>query len=335
MHPLRDFWEALTIHLRDSVRHVLALILMAGTLAGTVFTFSNGQLTLDRATETLVSVGGIGLALELAVIFGAFMLGVLDERIARARKASIADTYKRRRLQVLVGFVGIAAISALANFIFRVQQLDNAPLAGFVALAPIAIVYYLMIILRPLPTDYDEMARQASSRAVVTMIQGSELTMRKLMRQLGRGVALDEAQARIFALVIGLIGARAPADEQHAMQHALSAAQPAGMTALESGAEVWLTYHDLMSLYGYPKRTAQSKIARVPGARKTGERGQWEAPRTAVIQAYGLPRSVPAIAPDGADTAPHGETYAPVYASTAPVDVAASPSVTQQGATLV
>lgn len=277
-------------HLRDSVRHILAAVLVAGTLAGTTWTFSNGTLTLAGAWERLVSVGGIAAALEVGLIYCGWYIGQLDQRIQAARRRDLASRYRTQQRQLYYWFGTVAVISALANFFFRVQQLDNALLAAFVSASPIVLVILFTIVLRPLPVDYDEIGRRATGRALARLAEESERTMLRVLARMGKGKSIDDAMMAQFRVASGFIALRAATDEQHALDHVVTLAGPA-QGPLEIEAAVWLRTEDLMHLYGISKRSAQAWMARTPGRRKVANSNAWEAPESAVLAAHGMPRS--------------------------------------------
>ena len=274
-------------HVRDSIRHILAAVLMAGTLAGTVWTFSNGALTLSGAWERVISVGGIAAALECGAIYTAWYLGQLDQRIQSARRRDTRAELERMQRSLYRWFYAVAAISALANLIFRAQQLDNLPLAAFVSVSPIVLVILFCIKLRPLPEDYQDIGARATGRALTRMVAQAERDVLRLMRKMGRGRTLSDAQRRQLAFGVSITGLYAKVDEQHALNNALRLAAP----VVEADTDVWLRAEDLMSMYGISKRSAQSYMARVPERRRLANSNAWEAPRTSVIATHGEARS--------------------------------------------
>lgn len=295
-------------HLRDSIRHLLALVLVSGTLAGTVWTFSNGGITLGGAGERLISVGGIALALELGVIYLAWHMGQLDQRIKAARRRDVIAALRGQLRGLYVYFAVVAAISAVANFLFRVQQLRNGWLAAFVALAPIALVWVFLVVLRPLPEDYRDMAARATGRALVEMIRQADATMRQQMRRMARGRPLTEEDLRQLSFSTAVIRMHAQTDEQQALDHAVSIALPAPEPAVEAVVDPWLTTEDLMQRYGISRRTAQARMQHVPGARRIPNSNAWEAPESQIVARWPrvTPRSVRGEAPIDAGEAQRG-----------------------------
>src|SRR5690348_2328567 len=118
---LRGKWDLLAEHSRDLVRHGIAAILMLGTMAGTFWTFSAGKLRLAGIYETLVSTGGIAIALETGVIYCGWYLGQLDQLIKRARRDELAELLKLRK-SIYRWFYATAGVSAIANFLYRYPQ---------------------------------------------------------------------------------------------------------------------------------------------------------------------------------------------------------------------
>ncbi len=279
--------------MRDAIRHVLALVLMAGTLAGTIWTFSNGMLTLNGAWERLVSVGGIAAALECGVIYCGWFIGQLDLRIQTARKADIRDELRKRRVLVFRWFYVVASISALANLIFRTQQLDNFPLALFVSVSPVALIILFTVILIPLPKDYDEMARQTSLKSLVSIQEVAGEVMVAGMRRMVRG-DMDEESLQRLAFASSFVMPYAPTDQQHALAHVLAQRTGAetpriGGYVESSVAERWYTTREVADLYQLKERTAQLWVAQTPGRRKVAKGNGWEVPASALYAARGIP----------------------------------------------
>lgn len=296
------------MHLKDSVRHILAVVLMAGTLAGTVWTFSAGALSLSGIWESVISVGGIAAALEAGVIFAGSYLGKLDERIQSARKRDMRDELEARKKIVTRWFYLTAGISAGANLIFRSKQLDNFPLALFVSLAPIALIILFTIVLRPLPEDYAEIGGRKVGRALVRIAEQSGDDVLAILRR-GRQRPLSDAELRQLEISAGFISAYAGTQEAHALGHVVSLAAPVAVVEADS-AEPWLRAQDLMHLYGIGKRTAQARLAAVPGRRKVPNSNAWEAPQSAVFLAHGDPRNARGAVLPSADNVPAGAVLA-------------------------
>jgi hypothetical protein len=283
----RGKWDLIGAHARDLVRHVLAGILLLGTLAGTVWTFSNGALTLAGAWERLVSVGGIALALEAGLIYCGWYIGQLDMRIFSARKKEQALEFRSLQRSLYRWFFATAGISAVANVIFRIQQLGNIWLATFVSLAPIVLVILLTIKLRPLPVDYAELGRQATQRGLVVLVKQAQSVMLSHLRRMGRGEPLTEAQAEQLAMAASLLRTYAQTQEQHALDYAIG--QRGGRGEIEGSVEVYLTSGDLMRLYDISLRSAQVWLSQAPGRRRAPKGNAWQAPASAIYAAHGVP----------------------------------------------
>lgn len=275
-------------HLRDSVRHMLAAVLMLGTLAGTVWTFSAGALTLSGAWERIVSVGGIAAALECGVIYVAWYLGQLDQRIKASRRREFTDSLKVMRADLERWFYAVAAISAVANFLFRREQLHNTPLAAFVSVAPIVLVVLFLVKLRPLPDDYADIGARATGRALVRIVEESERTVLHRLRQMGRGRQLSDEEMRQLAMNVRLIGTYARIEESRALDSALQLAAPA-VVVVDAEAEPYLRTADIAARYGVSTRTAQGWMARCANRRRVPNSNAWEAPESAVLAACGTP----------------------------------------------
>ena len=278
-------------HARESVRHFLALLLMAGTLAGTVYTFSNGRLTLADAWERITSVGGVAAALELGAIYCGWYIGQLDLRMLAARRGEARDELKAYRDELIKWFYVVVGISVGANFLFRVHQLDNAALAAFVAACPAPLIVLFTIKLRPLPTDYAEIGRQATQRGLITLVSESQHVMLKHIRAMGRGRQLTDADMAQLGFAAALVRTYAAPAEQQALDYAISQGTPAGAGIVEGSAVEWLRTSDISRLYGVPMRTAQEWMAHTPGRRRTPRGNAWEAPASAIYGARGLPQS--------------------------------------------
>ena len=280
---LRGKWDLLAEHSRDMFRHVLAAILMLGTMAGTVWTFSAGQLTLSGAWERITSVGGIALALEAGVIYCGWFLGQLDARIASARRDRLGELLARRKT-VNRWFYATAAISGVANLIFRSQQLDNFPLAAFVSAAPVVLIVLFMIKLRPLPTDYTEKARQGTQRALYKMVQQSEHTIMEFMRYTRGGGTITPEKREALMLATSILSSYASTAEGQALSYGIMPQDGA------EEAQFYVTSPQLQASYGIPERTAQDWISKCPGVRprRDGGRGK-EAPLSVIQRLHGLP----------------------------------------------
>lgn len=289
----RGKWDLVLAHGRDGVRHLLASVLMLGTLAGTVWTMSAGGLSLSGAMERIVSVGGVAAALECGAIYTGWYIGQLDLRIMTARKKEMAQQYRAYQKSLYRWFYAVVGISAVANLIFRAQQLNNLPLAAFVATAPIILIILFTIKLRPLPVDYAEVGRQATQRSLVGLVQQSARAMEHHMRRMGKGHELTPAEVQQLQFAAALVRVYAPTDEQHALDHAI--AQGTGATVVEATSERYLSTSDLVAEYGISRRTAQDWIATCPGRRKAARGRAWEVPASALYAAHGVPsQSLPA-----------------------------------------
>lgn len=285
---MRGKWDLLASHARDLMRHALSLLLMTGTLAGTVSTFSNGRLTLDGWAERIASVVGIALALELGCIYCGWFISQLDARILVARKANDKTYLKTYRRQVLAWFAGTLAISVVANLIFRVQQLGNWPLAIFASIAPALLIVLFTVVLRTLPADYTERRRQAIGRALFHLTEDAERTLARGMRDLAHGNILSDARLAALRLAVGFLRMGAQAEDQHNLDYMLSnAGGPQRGATVE---EVYWTSKQIQALYApLSARTAQDWMAKCPGRRKAAKGNTWEAPRSAIIEAHGEP----------------------------------------------
>lgn len=285
---MRGKWDLLASHARDLMRHALSLLLMTGTLAGTVSTFSNGRLTLAGWAERIASVVGIALALELGCIYCGWYISQLDARILTARRKDQAVYLKRYRKQVLGWFVATLSISVVANLIFRVQQLGNWPLAIFASIAPALLIVLFTIILRTLPADYQEKRRQAIGRALLHLTEDAERTLQRGMRDLAHGGMLSEARQAALRLAVGFLRMGAQAEEQHNLDYMLTNAGGAQGGAVVD-AEIYWSSKDIRSRYPISDRTAQDWMKNTPGRRKAARGNAWEVPASGIIRGHGEP----------------------------------------------
>lgn len=307
------------MHGRNLIRHALAAILMLGTLAGTVWTFSNGQLTLAGGWERITSVGGIAAALEIGAIFTGLQIGELSRRIKTARTKALADSYASQRHELYWWFYLVVVISCTANAIFRVQQLGVFWLGLFVAAAPAPLIVLFTIKLQPLLTDYAEKGREATQRALVRVVVSAAKTMdRNLGRMARRPLSEHEQQQLVFAAA--LVRVYAPATEQQALDYAI--AQGSSERIVEGASEVYWTTADLQRLYGIKPRTAQLWMQQTPGRRRAPRGNAWEAPRSAIEAQYGLPDATPTPLLMGRDTTVRTRRRAPERTGSADSDPA-------------
>ena len=328
---MRDRWDLLIEHGRDSVRHALALLLMLGTLAGTVWTFSNGSLSVSGLWESLISVGGVAAALELGVIYCGIHLGELDQRIATARREEQRAELRRQRKELYRWFYGVAAISAAANLIFRAQQLHNVWLAILPAGAPIVLVILFAIKLRPLPRDHAEIGRQSAQRGLVMMASQAQGVMMRSLRKMGRGHVLTDDERAQLAMALSFQRAYISGDQQQALDQIIATqAPPAGLIDAPAGAGAtggqWLTAKELQGLYGISERAAQVWVSQTPGRRHRPHSNAWEAPAATIYAAHGVPAVSGEIG--AGESAPRRRTRRPAQESAGDplIDAAIAPS---------
>lgn len=332
---MRDRWDLLIEHGRDGIRHALALLLMLGTLAGTVWTFSNGSLSISGLWESLISVGGVAAALELGVIYCGIHIGELDQRILTARREEQRAELRRQRKELYRWFYGVAAISAAANLIFRSQQLHSFWLALLPAGAPVVLVILFAIKLRPLPRDHAEIGRQSAQRGLVMMASQAQAVMMRSLRKMGKGHTLSDAERQQLAMALSFQRAFIPGDQQQALDQIIATQAPpqlleapaghAGANAVAVGGQ-WLTAQDLQRLYTLAPRTAQLWLSQTPGRRRRAHTTAWEAPAATIYAAHG----VPAVSGESGPGEPAGRTRrrkpAPSDVLEAPITADEAPS---------
>lgn len=300
--------QLLTRHLSESVRHFLTLLLVAGTASATMFTMSGGKIRLPHGLEIWITTAGVALAAELTVVFIGRRLGRYDSLIRSAKRPDertqlIAD---RERLQVW--FYIIIGCSILANCVYRIWQnwpahpslwpcVGSVALALFVALVPLPLIIVLTIVVRPLPPDYAEQAREAYQRNLILMQQGAAYIMRRSMKRMLTGRLTDADRAAI-AFASGVLGMHARPDERAQLEYAISqhtallGAPEGGPVTVDAEVVEYITTRDIMDLYGVPERTAQEWARTCPGRnRRPGSRA-WECPRSAIIRLHGQPVTV-------------------------------------------
>lgn len=307
--------------LRDAMRHLLALLLMAGTLAGTIWTFSDGALTLNAALERLISVGGVGAALECGAIYCGWYIGQLDIRIKAASKRDLREDLAAYQAELYRWFYAVIAISAIANFVFRVQQLNNWLLAAFVSVAPIILIILFTVKLRPLPQDHADMARQTAQRTLVTVQEVAGEVMIRGMRRMARG-EIGEDEMRRLAYAASFVMPYAPTDQQHALGAALTQSGAGDSPRLiEGGAnERWLRTAEVRDLFNISERTAQLWVSQTPGRRKVTKGNGWEVPASVLYSARGVPALSSAAPAAPAERPPSAATSPQVAALAAPLD---------------
>jgi len=275
-------------YLRNNLRNLLALLLALGTAAGTIWTFSNGQLTLDDAMERLFSVGGVALALELGVIYIAKHIGDLDQRVHTARRKEDAVEYARQRKDLIYWFYAVLAISVAANVYFRFYQLNNFALALFVGIAPAPLIILFAIKLRPLTPDYNALARAATEEGLIRMVKTSSRVFVTGMERLGSGYVMTEPEMESLRMSASVMTMFAQRPEQRALEAALNPAGGASSNAIASD-ETWYSAKDIAGMYHIPVRTAQFWVSNTNPKRKRADNRTWEVPASVLFAQRGVP----------------------------------------------
>lgn len=286
LRALRGNMDLVGLHFREAVRHIISWVLMLGTLAGTVWTFSNGQLTLAGWQERIISVGSIAAALEVGCIYTGLAIQQLDLRIKTGKPRDVQE-YRSRRRTVVRWFVVMLAISACANFTFRYQQLGAVWPAFLATAAPILLIVVFTIVLQPLHPDYVQMRRHAVQRGLVQLTRSSQDVLAKHLRAMGRGEVLSEKAMQQLAFAAALMRMDAATNEAQALDFAIN--QGTGATVIDSTAEDYLSSADVERLWAVPRRTAQLWVSTAQGRRKAGKGNAWLAPESAIIAQHGRP----------------------------------------------
>lgn len=285
---MRHNLDLLAAHSREMIRHGVMMILLAGTVSGTVWTFSAGGLTLAGAWERIVSVGGIALALEIGGVFTGLYIQALDARIQSARRRDTAEAYRAYKRTIYRWFAAILMISFVANLLFRYQQLHNLALAAFVSLAPIVLICLFTIVLRPLPVDYAELSRQATQRGLLLLVRNSQSSMLAYMRDVGRGRTPSLQKQQGMAIATAFLATYAQPAEQQALDYAKRIGS--GDNVVDTTAEEVWDSADLQRLYDISPRSAQAWMQATP-ARRRAERGnRWLVPASVIVGAHGAPK---------------------------------------------
>lgn len=285
---MRHNLDLLAAHSRELMRHGVMIILLAGTVSGTIWTFSDGVLTLSGLWERVISVGGIALALEIGGLFTGLYIQALDLRIQTARRREQAEYYRVYRRTIYFWFAAILGISFVANLLFREQQLHTWILAAFVSLAPIVLICLFTIVLRPLPPDYQELGRQATQRGLLILTRNAQAVLVDYMRQVGRGRVPSPEKQQAMAMAAAFLRSYALPSDQQALDYAVSTGS--GAEVVDAGATEMLDSAQIEHLYGIPRRTAQQWIASTPARRRAQGGNRWLAPAHTIYQAHGVPK---------------------------------------------
>lgn len=281
MHRIADAF-------RENIRHLLALFLAAGTLAGTLWTFSNGKLTLDGFAETWTSVGGIATALELGVIYVAWYIGELDHRLKTARKADEVEQFSAQKKDLLRWFYGTLLISIASNVYFRYNQLGNIWLALFVGVAPAPLIILFAIKLRPIVPDFNALGRRAVQESMIASVKEAGHVLRDGLRRLSTGEVFEDADRQRILLAVSILGVYAPQEENRALMNTVSQAGLLPAPASGLGDDIWLTSDDLAAMYDISRSNAQKRMRDCPQRRQRDGR-TWIVPAKAMYERYGIP----------------------------------------------
>lgn len=286
-------------HFSTLIRHMLSLLLLCGTVAGSLFTLSSGKLTLPASQEMLLSVGGVTAALEFGAFFSAVMLGELKRRARTAHTPKIRADYERQAGNLTRWLVLLVGTSAIANFSFRLQTEHSLLLALFFAAATSILLIMFCVVLQPLGVDYHAKARQSMQSAVVRMVTEAGNTVNSTMRDLSANRSVTPERLQMMHVALAILASYAPKDEQAAIQFATAGyTGSAGIVDAES--DIYWQSADVQRLYGVSKRTAQLWISECPGRRPSGRSGAYECPRRAIESAHGQPQALISTVENGA-----------------------------------
>lgn len=274
-------------HGRDLVRHGLMLVLMAGTLPGTVFTMSNGHLSLPHSVEELVSVGGVALATEFAAIFTGLYYQALGLRVRACRKREQRDALLAQRKGLVRWFAGVVLASAVMNLIFRTQELGSFPLACVVSAVPAFLLVLFTVVLTPIPPDHEAEAREASQRAMSRVVAVAGDALVRTMGALADGRTLTPEQLKQSQFALAFVGMYADRDQAAGLSYAAQLGAPEA--TVDAEACDYLTARDITACYPVSLRTAQLWVSRAQGRRKRAGTDSWEAPDHEIRAQHGEP----------------------------------------------
>jgi hypothetical protein len=281
MHRIADAF-------RENIRHLLALFLAAGTLAGTLWTFSDGRLTLNGIAEIWTSVGGIAMALELGVIYVAWFVGEIDHRLKTARKAEDVEQFGAQKSDLLRWFYGTLLISIASNVYFRYNQLGNIWLALFVGIAPAPLIILFAIKLRPIVPDFNAIGRRAVQESMIASVKEAGHVLKDGLRRLSMGEVFGDADRQRILLAVSILGVYAPQEENRALMNTVSQAGLLPAPANGPGDDIWLTSEDVAAMYDISRSNAQKRMRDCPQRRQRDGR-TWIAPARAMYERYGIP----------------------------------------------
>lgn len=282
------YLDMMAAHSRELVRDLISIVLLLGTSTGTIWTFSNGTLTLNGALERIVSVGGIAAGLEIGAIFTGFYIQMIDSRIRTAKRREQQQEYRHFRRNLYLWFAAILAISFIANLYFRTQQLHSASLGVLTSGAPLILICLFTIVLRPVPQDYAELGRQATQQGLLELTRTSSKVLVRHMRAIGRGQSPTPEQMQQLTFAVSMLRTYAATSEQQALEYAVD--RSAGVDVVESTAVELLSSKDIERDYGIPRRTAQLWVSETPGRKRASKGNSWLAPAGAIYSRHGLPK---------------------------------------------
>ncbi len=290
---MRGKWDLLAIHMSDTMRHMVAFVLLVGTSVGSLWFFSFGRLAFGGQWEVGLNSGGITAATEIGALIAASYVARID-RLILSTKGAEQKHWRKYRRKVLFWFYVVIGCSVVANVAFRLNIYGSDTRAAvlsavFAGAVPVVLVNLLLIILRPLPIDHTQRISDKARRAIAGASEIAGTVMQNELRALAKGEDFDEARARRMHAAWQFMQPWA-GDTAQGINHALRVYAPtqAGAMALPDGGQYFDKY-EVMQLWSVPERTAQDWLSKATGARtRKGTRRQ-EAPATVLYELHGVP----------------------------------------------
>lgn len=242
--------------------------LMGASMIGTAYTISNGLLRLPGVIESDATAAGVAFATDAVVTLAAMRLGDLDARIHRAQKRQAAKNKReathasaeitdlsRKRAQTLQAFCVAGAISIICNVYYNYATKHSLTLALLVGVVPIVMVAIVAIVLRPLPVDYEDLAKSQTKEALIDMVAIAGAKVRRTLKT-GRGT--EELPGHL-----AILGMYSEAAESYGLQQAMKHTG-AVVDAERVTSDRMLSSAMIVSEWGRSLRTVQNHMAQMP-----------------------------------------------------------------------